>query len=321
MEIESELKNKTYQVGDYREFYIFEPKQRLIMALPFKDRVVQWAVYQVLNPIIEKTYISHSYGCIVGRGTHKAVEKLHYWLHQVDRKTQKYYYLKLDISKYFYRVDHEVLLEILGKKFKDPDLMWLLKSIIKHPNTNFGLPLGTNPDEVEDRLPDKGMPIGNLTSQMFANLYLNELDQYVKRQMRVHYYVRYMDDVIILSDDKKQLHQYKETIEEFLESKLKLHLNRKTAIRPISLGIEFVGYRLWPTHIKIRKSTVLKMRNRLKYVQKQYSKGNFDFDRVNATVQSYMGLLQHCNSYSLKKKIFGDLVLQREHRGPSDEVQ
>lgn len=166
VDIENELQSRTYQVGNYREFYIYEPKKRLIMALPFKDRVVQWAIYQVLNPVFEKTYISHSYGCIVGRGTHKAVEQLSYWLHQVDRKPQKHYYLKLDISKYFYRVDHAVLLEILGKKIKDPDLMWLLKTIVESQDTYFGLPHGADLDDVKERLPDKGMPIGNLTSQM-----------------------------------------------------------------------------------------------------------------------------------------------------------
>jgi len=311
VEIENELQSRTYQVGGYREFYIYEPKKRLIMALPFKDRVVQWAIYQVLNPIFQKTYISHSYGCIVGRGTHKAVEKLSYWLHQVNRKPQKYYYLKLDISKYFYRVDHAVLLEIIGRKFKDPDLMWLLKTIVESRDTYFGLPLGANPDEVKERLPDKGMPIGNLTSQMFANLYLNELDQYTKRQLRIHYYIRYMDDIIILADDKKQLHYYKEAIKEFLETKLKLNLNRKTAIRPISLGIEFIGYRLWPTHIKLRKATALKMKRRLKQVRELYNEGKIDFEKVNATVQSYLGVMKHCNSHSLQNKIFGDYVLKR----------
>lgn len=312
LDIQTELQNHTYKVGKYREFYIHEPKKRLIMSLPFKDRVVQWAIYQVLNPVFQKTFITDSFACIVGRGTHKAVERLSYWLHQVDRKPQRYYYLKLDITKYFYRVDHGVLLGILEKKIKDNELMWLLRTIVDSEDTSFGLPIDKSLEEVTDRLPDKGMPIGNLTSQMFANIYLNELDQLVKRQLRVKYYIRYMDDVIILSNDKKQLHQYKDIIQEFLENELKLNLNRKTAIRPISLGIEFVGYRLWPTHIKLKKPTALKMKRRLKQIQDDYAEGKIDFEKANATVQSYLGVLKHCNSFNLKDKIFEDFVLTRE---------
>ena len=145
---------------------------------------------------------------------------------------------------------------------------------------------------------------------MFANLYLNELDQYCKRTLGIHFYVRYMDDVIILSDDKKKLHEYKNLIQVFLEDKLKLNLNNKTAIRPISLGVEFVGYRLWPTHVKIRKKTALKMKRRLKYVKKQFERKELTLDKVNATVQSYMGILKHCNSYSLQCSIFDNYILK-----------
>lgn len=312
IDIQTELQNHIYQVGRYREFYIYEPKQRLIMALPFRDRVVQWAIYQVLFPIFTKTFISDSYACIPGRGTHSAVQKLSYWLHQVDRKPGKYYYLKLDIAKYFYRIDHQVLLDILGRKIKDKELMQLLKELVMCEKTDFGLPLGINVQDVQERVPDKGMPIGNLTSQMFANVYLNELDQYCKRQLRIPYYVRYMDDVIILAEDKKRLHEIKELIDAFLQEKLKLNLNQKTAIRPISLGIEFVGYKLWPTHIKLKKASALKMKRRLKQVQELYNSGKMEFEKVNETVQSYCGVLKHCNSYKLKSKIFEGFVLTRK---------
>ena len=312
VDIQNELTNHTYKVGRYREFNIYEPKQRLIMALPFRDRVVQWAIYQVLFPIFVNTFINDSFACIPGRGTHSAVKRLFYWLHQVDRKTEKYYYLKLDISKYFYRIDHAVLLEILDRKIKDKELLQLLEEIINCEDTSFGLPLGVNVEEITERLPDKGMPIGNLTSQMFANLYLNELDQYCKRQLRIHYYIRYMDDVIILADDKKRLHEIKELIDTFLQERLKLNLNKKTAIRPVSLGIEFVGYRLWPTHVKLKKASALKMKRRLKQVQELYNEGKIEFDKVNSTVQSYFGVLKHCNSYKLKNKIFDGFVLHRQ---------
>lgn len=319
MDLQNELTNHTYKVGRYREFYIYEPKQRLIMALPFRDRVVQWAIYQVLFPIFAKTFINDSFACIPGRGTHSAVKRLSYWLHQVDRKPEKYYYLKLDISKYFYRIDHAMLLEILGRKIKDKELLQLLEEIIRCKDTSFGLPLGTKLEEITERLPDKGMPIGNLTSQMFANLYLNELDQYCKRELHIRYYVRYMDDIIILAEDKKRLHEIKELIDTFLQGRLKLNLNQKTAIRPISLGIEFVGYKLWPTHVKLKKASALKMKRRLKQVQELYKDGKLEFDKVNSTVQSYFGILKHCNSYRLKSKIFDGFTLYRESKEDGSE--
>ena len=310
--IQEILTQKIYRVGSYREFFIYEPKKRLIMALPFIDRVVQWAVYQLLNPIFIKGYITDSYACIEGRGTHMAVKRLQYWLRQVDRKPGKYYYLKLDISKYFYRIDHQVLMDILRKKIKDPDLLWLLDIIVNSDTHNFGLLLGENPGEETVRLKDKGMPIGNLTSQMFANLYLNELDQYIKRHLSIPYYVRYMDDVIILDNDKKRLHQLKDTIDRFLQTRLKLDLNNKTAIRPVSLGIEFCGFRIWSTHIKLRKKTALKMKRNIKRLQRKYSQGELNFKQVNNSMQSYFGVMKHFNSQRFRNKILEGFALRRD---------
>lgn len=137
-DMHDQLINHTYKVGEYREFYIYEPKKRLIMALPFYDRVIQWAIYQIINPIFAKGYIADSYACIDGRGAHQAVQRLHYWLRQVDRKPQKWYYLKLDVAKYFYRIDHDALVAILRKKIMDKDLMKLIERII-YSETSFGL--------------------------------------------------------------------------------------------------------------------------------------------------------------------------------------
>ena len=253
IDIQNHLMHKTYEVGCYKEFYVYDPKKRLIMALPFRDRIVQWAIYSVLNPIFVKGYITDSHGCVMGRGTLSAVQRLKYWLRKVAKSPNKYYYLKLDISKYFYRIDHAVLLEIIGRKIADPDVMWLLDTIVNSEDKPFGLPVGFAAYETDERLSDVGMPIGNLTSQMFANIYLNEADQYIKRELGVRYYIRYMDDMIILADDKKRLQAIKHDVEAFLDEKLRLSLNKKTAIRPISLGIDFLGYKVWASHTKLRK--------------------------------------------------------------------
>ena len=243
--IQNHLIYETYEVGKYHTFYVYEPKKRLIMSLPFKDRIVQWAIYRQLFPLYEKTFIFDSYACRKGKGTHKAADRLQYWLRQTERKPERYYYLKMDISKYFYRVDHDILLKILARRIKDQRLLNLLEKIINCESMNFGLPPGKEPDEVEvsDRLGNKGMPIGNLTSQMFANIYLNEVDQYAKHELGLHYYIRYMDDIIILHHDKKYLAEVKELLRAFLSDELRLDLNNKTAIRPCSMGVDFAGER------------------------------------------------------------------------------
>lgn len=319
--IQNELIYKTYEVGKYKQFYICEPKKRLIMALPFKDRVIQWAIYRHLYPIYDKQFIYDSYGCRVGKGTHRAADRLQYWLQQVDRRQQKYYYLKLDISKYFYRVNHAILLDILRKRIEDKELMWLLETIVNNEDVPFGLPAGMEADQCpeDERLFDAGMPIGNLTSQLFANVYLNELDQYVKHDLKIHYYIRYMDDIIILSDDKKYLHQVKEDIEIFLKEKLALDLNKKTAIRPISCGTEFVGFRLWPTHRKLKKGTIKKIKGRVKRLQKAYANGSINFEKVNASMQSYFGVMKHFNSYNFKTKLLNDTSFQRDEEAINQE--
>ena len=317
VKLQKELIDRTYTLGKYREFYIYEPKKRLIMAQPFKDRVVQWAIYQVLNPVFAQGYITDSYACIKERGTHKAVKRLHYWLRQVGKKPEKYYFLKLDISKYFYRIDHDVLMGILKRKIHDDDMIFLLDKIVNSSETNFGLPPGKSPGEVKrsDRVSEKGMPVGNLSSQMFANLYLNELDQYCKRTLGIHFYVRYMDDVIILHQDKDQLHEWKRIIDTFLKEKLQLDLNEKTCIRPITLGVEFCGYKIWNTHIKLRKSTALKMKRNLKKLQNEYAAGEVTVEEAKQTISSYLGILKHCDSYSLKRTIFGEYGSSEEYEG------
>ncbi|WNF36391.1 RNA-directed DNA polymerase [Bacillaceae bacterium IKA-2] len=288
-----------------------EPKKRLIMSLPFKDRVVQWAIYRVLNPLIDRQFIDGSYASRVGKGVQKSADRLQYWLRHYDRSPNKGYYLKLDISKYFYRVDQDVLLSILKRKIKDNELMWLLEKFIRSEHS-FGIPLGDHNFEKE-RIDGIGMPIGNLTSQLFANLYLNELDQYAKHELKLHHYIRYMDDIIILHHDKQELWKVLEAIDTFLVTNLKLELNNKTTIRPIHTGIEFVGYRVWPTHRKLKKKTVKKMKKRLKYLQNSYAKGEVTLNDVRCTLASYLGYMKHANCYKLKKKVLNEFVLTKGH--------
>ena len=304
--IQNDLMWRTYTVGRYRQFYVSEPKRRLIMALGFRDRVVQWAIYLQVNQELDNGMIYHSYGCRVGKGTTRAADRLQYWAEQVDRKPgPRWHYLKLDISKYFYRVDHEILMEILQRKIADKDLLHVLSVIVNCEDTNFGLPLGADVGNVayDELLGEVGLPIGNLTSQMFANLYLNELDQHCKHKLHLHYYIRYMDDIIILHHDKKYLERVKQDIAGFLDVKLHLQLNSKTCIRPTSMGIEFVGFRVWSTHIKLRKKTAKKMKKRLKYMFSAFHNGEIDRETLDRSIASYKGILQHFNSYGLRQSL------------------
>ena len=260
----------------------------------------------MLNPFYDKMFIEDSYACRKGKGSHRAAARLQYWMRQVMRKPgHGYYYLKLDISKYFYRVDHEILLSILAKRITDKRLLDLIRGIVNSKAEPFGLPRGKAPQDVppEEWLYDVGMPIGNLTSQLFANIYLNELDQYCKHTLKIHYYIRYMDDIVILAEDKETLHRWKAAIEAFLHSKLALDLNDKTAIRPVRMGVEFVGVRIWNTRMKLRKSTVGRIKREVKKISARYAEGRISKQSFDRRIASIRGLLDHTDTARLRMRL------------------
>ncbi len=305
IELSNELQWETYRVGKYRRFYVHEPKLRLVMALQYRDRIVQWAIYRKLNPFYDRLFIEDSYACRIGKGSHKAADRLQYWLRQAERRPGKWYYLKLDISKYFYRVDHAILQRILAQRIMDERLLRLLNTIINSEDTCFGLPAGLAPEDCSEDmwLWDVGMPIGNLTSQLFANIYLDRLDQYAKHQLHIHHYIRYMDDIVILSDDKKELAEIRAQVEEFLFTELHLSLNKKTTIRPITLGIDFVGYQMWATHRKLKKATARRIIRHVSAMCEMMAAGELSRDAFDRAAASYNGIFQHCNSYGLRQKL------------------
>jgi retron-type reverse transcriptase len=315
-QLQRELRDGTYRVGSYREFYVNVPKRRLIMALRFRDRVVQWAIYIALNPHLERRFIFDSYGCRVGKGSLAAAVRLQYWMRQVDRKPlapgQRWYYLKLDISKYFYRVDHSIIMDMIGSMVDDQRFIGLM-DVIVNGDTPFGLPNGASLDECprESRLYDVGMPIGNLSSQMIANAYLDILDQFCKHTLHIHHYIRYMDDIIILHDNLQEIHQMKDSIEAFIGDRLHLQLNKKTAIRPIGHGVEFVGWRIYTTHAKLRKSTIRHLKRSLKKLEQMYANYEIELDKCLQTVGSYFGLLSHGDNYRMREWISNNITFSR----------
>jgi retron-type reverse transcriptase len=306
IQIQNELIYKSYDPGRYHEFYVYEPKKRLIMAVPFKDRVIHHALCNIIEPVFESRFIFDSYACRPGKGTHAGADRVTYFLRKLSNTYDKVYCLKGDVSKYFQSINHATLKQIIRKRIRCKDTLWLIDTIID--------------STADDELNPVGIPIGNLTSQLFANLYLDRLDYFVKQDLRVKYYVRYMDDFVVLSDNKAQLWEYYRAIEDFLNNKLQLQLNGKTGIFPISQGIDFLGYRIWPYHRLLRKSSIKRIKRKLKAFQRKYKEGQIDLDKINATIQSWLGHAKHADSYNLRKKLLGEFVLTRGENGNDNSV-
>ena len=321
-EIQDSLRNMTYRPGPYKRKIIHDPVDRLIMWQAFVHRVVQWAVYRVINPAFVQGYIEDSYACIKGRGSDAAAQRLFYFMQQDGRAEKaaglgpdgrpvlRFLFQKVDTAKFFYRLDHQVSLDLVGRKCNyDPWLMWIMDLFINAEGEKFGFPPGKSLKEItpEEMVADKGLAVGSLLNQMIANVNQNEVDHFAKRQLRIHQYVRYMDDIVMISDSKAQLREWRSRIEEFMAEKLKLELNpKKTFIQPISHGIDFCQYRIYPDHIRLKKATALRMKRNLKRIQNLYAEGKIDLERAQKTVNSYMGLMSHCDSYQLRKAIFGE---------------
>lgn len=313
--IQKDLLEMRYEVGPYREFYVRYPKPRLVMALGFRDRVVQWAIYRQINPYLDKRYIEHSYGCREGKGTLAAAEKLLDWQQKISRKpdVDDWYLIKGDISKYFYRVDHGRAMDAYGMTTDDEWFLWLIGTIIDNPKVPFGLPLGMKPDDCprSARLFEVGMPIGNLTSQETANLYLNQLDRYVKHNLHVHYYERYMDDYILLIRGQENARRAYCAIEEFLRDALALDVSSKSRIQKATEPVEFVGYLITPHGMRLRKKTTKHVKKSLAHIMDAYAAWEIDYDQAMGSAVCYAGMCKHGNGQNLLRWIEENFVLTR----------
>lgn len=291
-QLHRDLKNKTYKHGAYISFYIQDPKQRHIHKATVRDRVLHHAVFNVLNPIFEPTFVSHSLSCRVGKGTHKGVEILDSTTRKISHNAQRpCYALKCDIKKFFETVDHATLMTILVKRVKDADVMWVLEEIVESFKS-----------EYSNLFQAKGLPIGNLTSQLFANIYLNEFDQFVKHKLRLKNYIRYADDFVIVSDDKSFLENLIEPIRKFLHDKLALELHpKKVTIRKLHWGVDFLGYIVLPHHRLLRTKTKQRILRKLRKRVSEYKNGITTKQTLEQSLQSYLGVLSHANTHK-----FGD---------------
>lgn len=263
-QLHQELKTKTYRHSDYTPFTIQDPKLRKIHKACVKDRVLHHAIFRILYPIFDKSFIFDSYSCRMSKGTHRAVKRLKNFLNKTSENNKKQVFvLKCDIRKFFDSVNQDILLNLMKEKIQDKDVIWLIEKIVR------SFP--------------KGLPLGNVTSQLFANIYLNEFDQFVKHELRIKYYLRYCDDFIILNNEELM-----EKINDSLKSKLKLNLHPdKIIVRKYRQGIDFLGYVVRPYCVNLRTKTKKRM---------------FGKVRLN-NLASYLGILGHCNGHKITCKI------------------
>lgn len=298
-----EIQNLTYTQGQYTVFKVWEPKERLIMALPFYDRVVQHMIVNVIAPVFEPGFCNHSYACREGKGVHEASNQLYKWMYESMTKEEKRMYaFKGDISKYFYSIPHEPLKDETRRYIGDKKVLCLTDAIIDHN--------GIFP-------PGQGIPVGNLTSQLFANVYGNRLDKFCKHTLHIHYYIRYMDDFVILTDNLAQLKEWTKQIEEFLEEEMLLHLNPKSTILYAGNGIDFCGYIHWPDHRKVRKASVRRMKDDIK----DYKAGLINEEYFNRKMQSRFGHMQHADTWHLRKAIEYELLFYENEKLIGSEFQ
>lgn len=300
LDIQRELKSGTYQVGKYYSFYVFEPKRRLVQALPFRDRIVQQALCQVITPIFQKTFIRDTFACINNRGTHAGSNRLQSFIRKAQNRWGKAYCLQCDIAGYFPSINHEILLNLFARKIKCSPTMRLIRLI------------------TDSNGQATGIPIGNLLSQLSANLYLSQLDHYIKEKIHIKYYLRYMDDFCLIHGSKKYLAYLKSDIENFLENQLALKLNRKTSIFPLAQGVDFLGYRTWPTHKLVRKRSIKKARRKLKSMAGKYSSGQIDLSKISASIRSWVAHCSHADTYNLRLQTLRSFVLIKANNQITD---
>jgi len=278
-DLSDRLRRGQYRHSPYQPFTIHDPKQRQINKATVVDRLVHQAVVQVIEPLYERGFIYDSYSCRVGKGTHVAIDRLRTFLRRASRNdAQTVYALKLDIRKFFANVDHDILIGLLKRKIVDPDTINLMREIIDSFSSDAG----------------RGIPLGNLTSQLFANIYLHELDWHIKQQIRFDYYLRYCDDFIFVSTNREALLEQIEPIQDFLTTYLRLQIHPdKIHLRSWQQGIDFLGYVLKPDCTLVRTKTRLRMLSRL--------------EETNLT--SYLGVCSHADSFELQLSLHNNLWL------------
>jgi retron-type reverse transcriptase len=273
-------------MAKYEAFTVHDPKTRSIHKAKVRDRLLHHAICRVLYPYFDKRFIYDSYSSRIGKGTHRAIDRLNYFGKKVSKNnTKTVWVLKCDVRKFFASIDQHVLKDILKRDIQDPDTLWLLGQVIDSFQTENSLTLG--------------LPLGNLTSQLLVNVYMNEFDQFVKHVLKIKYYIRYADDFVILSTDKHYLVDILSKIGILLREKLKLTLHpNKVSIKTLASGIDFLGWVNFPEHRVLRTSTRRRMLKHLKQ------------SPTEVMLNSCLGLIKHGNTLKLREKMIKDYILR-----------
>ncbi len=281
------LQTKTYKHGEYSVFYVTEPKVRKIEKSRYIDRIVhRWLVDNFLEPAFVPQFVNTSYACLKNKGMHKACLDVQKAMRHCEIIWNEYYILKMDVAKYFDNINKEILLNIIKRKIKDKDLLWLINEILYAQKR------------------EKGLEIGNYTSQMFANIYLNEIDQYIKHELKVKWYFRYLDDSVILVKTKEEAKEILEKIKVYLKEKLQLELNKKTQIFKNKQGVNFCGYKINEYRLKIRDKGKRKLKKKVKVLKEKIKQGKITSKEAKKYLAGHMGYIKIANTYNLENKLF-----------------
>jgi RNA-directed DNA polymerase len=311
LRLQRELSDKSYKPGKYRTFSIFDPKPRMISAAPYRDRVIHHALCNVIMPLLEPSLIADTYANRTGYGSHRALKRFTHFA------CTSQYVLQCDIRKYFPSIDLEILKGLLRRKIKCPDTLWLIDTIIDASNPQGQEPVYFPGDDLLTPLQRrKGLPIGNLTSQLFANLYLSPFDHFVKEQLKVQKYLRYVDDFALFSDDRAFLATARLALEDYLNGlRLKIH-PIKSQLFATRQGANFVGFRVLPSGeafpravcIRVRTRNLRRARGRLREMQQAYTSGELTLPALTQRLQSWEAHLLHGDTYHLRRDIFNRTV-------------
>jgi retron-type reverse transcriptase len=304
--LQEELIAETFTPGAYFNFRIHDPKPRVISAAPFRDRVVHHALCQVIEPLWERRFIHDTYACRMGKGTHAALDRCTEFARRYP------YVLQCDIEQFFPSMDHDLLYAQFARLIADPPALRLCQKILEsgagiHPPA--GNPDYFPGDDLFAALRPRGLPIGNLTSQFWANVYLNPLDQFVKRELKCHAYIRYVDDFLLFADQKASLHTWRREIIHFLiKLRLRLHETR-AAVFPAATGIPFLGWRVYPDHRQLRRRNGVAFQRRFARLRLDYAQGRISYDQMTASVQSWIAHVQHGDTWGLRRSLISSFAL------------
>ncbi|MCC6298350.1 MAG: RNA-dependent DNA polymerase [Anaerolineales bacterium] len=306
LNLQEELQTFAYKPGAYHSFFIHDPKKRLISAAPFRDRVVHHALCRVIEPIWERKFIFDSYANRVGKGTHLALDRAQAYARQFA------YVLQCDVKQFFPSIDHEILRNEFARRIRDDGALWLCDQILQsgagvlseeYDMTYF------NGDNLLAANRPRGLPIGNLTSQFWANVYLNEFDHFVKRELRCPAYVRYVDDFLLFSNDKRELSNWRSAVIQKLAG-LRLTLHEESAqVYPARTGIPFLGFRVFPDRRRVKRRKVVHFRRKLRRLLETYSTGGLSFEKLNASVQGWINHVRFADSWGLRRAVLGGIRL------------